>query len=110
MGNVRFWLLSEASLKSGIYTSSLVAAIFAAGTLSAHDMTELTVSSIVDNERGYVTVNVPDTQKDVPIVCAIYDADGGLLASDTWITDNLATQVVLRHKGVAVANAKCVLN
>ena len=94
-----------------LMASGLLLALLASGT-SAHDFSFLEVSSVV--KRGaYVSVSINNTVKGRRIICAVYDAQDRLVASKEWLTDNLATEALIRvgrDRIESVASARCAFN
>lgn len=88
--------------------STLVATLFAT-PLPAHELDELTISRFARIGNGpYLEIILDQTVKGNNIACAVY-SEGNVVATDTRITDNLATKVLIRYEG-AVDSARCVYN
>lgn len=51
-----------------------------------------------------------DTRKDQSMACALYNAAGDVLATDTQYGDNLATSVLIRYEKDDFVSARCVDN
>lgn len=56
----------------------------------------------------YIEILLQDTTAGRGVVCALY-LGGELVQSDTWITDNLATKVLINYEGSMDA-VQCVYN
>ncbi len=84
-----------------------------AAPAAAHEFDELNVAS-VGVSGGSVVVQVNDTVAGQSIVCAVYDSEGNLIASDRWSTDNLATRVFIMtpddNTAARADSARCVFN
>lgn len=83
-----------------------------AAPLGANAVTfeEMKVTKFVKSSQGYYKITVQGTVKDQQIVCAILNASGDIVASDTQYTDNMATSVLIRYDGNDAASATCVKN
>ena len=91
---------------------TLSCAILMASTAfpSAHEFTELEIAGI-SHVGSYAVIDITNTVGGREIVCAVYDKNGKMISSDTQITDNLATQVIIGTERAADARAaKCVFN
>ena len=75
--------------------------------VSAEEYTDLNVSNFVIGET-MVTIHLPDTVADQPIICAVYDSAGQLIASRRSYTNSLATTVRVPYKIGAPNNVRCV--
>lgn len=88
----------------------LIMSMLAALPATAHVFDDLPIAGATYS-TNYVHLNLSDTVKGRRILCAVYDEAGELLASDTQITDNLATEVLIRLDRPKMATqARCVFN
>lgn len=77
----------------------------------AHDFSELEIDRFSRIGNGpFLEIILNDTVKDRLIVCAIFNASGEVLATDTQLTDNLATKVLINYEGRDVSSVRCVFN
>lgn len=84
--------------------------LFGALTITSASASVGKVTSVGKSSSDHYKVLLSDTVKGVAVSCGLYDASGKLLAANTWITDNLATQVLIRYSGDDVASAECTEN
>lgn len=84
-------------------------ALVSGSALVAHEFSELR-PTFMDVGTEFATVYIDNTVKGHFIVCALYDDRGVLVASETSLTDNLATKVLIQHRGVKVAKVRCAFN
>lgn len=82
-------------------------------TASAHEFHTLTVDNFVasDISPNRYEVTIRDTVAGEWVVCAIYTSDGKIAATQTAVTDNLATTVFMKvTSGEPVHSVQCVRN
>ena len=94
-------------------TIAVVGAVLAAApsNANAHDFNELQIDRFGRLGNGpFLEIILSNTVKGRSIVCAVFNGAGDVLATDTWITDNLATKVFINYEGRDVATTRCVFN
>lgn len=89
---------------------ALITLIAAPLVANAVTFEEMKVTKFVKSSQGYYRITVQGTVKGEQIVCAIHNASGDIVASDTQYTDNMATSVLIRYDGNDAAGASCVKN
>lgn len=75
----------------------------------AHDFHDMTVASFTP-KGSFLSVLLSDTVKGQTVSCVAYDAGGAAVAQENWLTENLATTVLIRTPADAVASVRCVLS
>lgn len=71
---------------------------------------EFEVTAFRKSSTNFYEIIIQGTRKDQPIVCALKNAAGTIIATDTQYADTLATKVLIRYDGSDVASAVCVPN
>lgn len=99
------WSISSRKLKA----LAAAAACIPVGSW-AHEFDSLEIASFSRSSDRYLEILLQDTVAGRRIICAAYNDSGELIASDTQITDNLATSVLIRYSGNDAATARCVFN
>jgi hypothetical protein len=94
----------ELKLRKAVFALALCAS-----PVAAHDFHDMTVTSVTDKGR-FVAVLLSETVRGQTVSCAAYGADGGIVAQESWITENLATTVLIRTPAADVASVRCVLS
>ena len=89
---------------------TLITLIAAPLVANAVTFEEMKVSKFVKASSDFYRITVQGTVKGEEIVCAIYNASGDIVASDTQYTDNMATSVLILYTGNDVVGASCVKN
>ncbi|MCF8510842.1 MAG: hypothetical protein K9G43_05295 [Rhodobacteraceae bacterium] len=72
--------------------------------------TEFEVTAFRKSSSNFYEIVVQGTRKDQEIVCALKNAAGDIIATDTKYGDALATNVLIRYQGDDVIDAICVPN
>jgi hypothetical protein len=80
-----------------------------ASPVAAHDFHEMTVVSFTA-KGSFLSVLLSDTVKGQTVSCVAFDADGAPVAQEGWITENLATTVLIQTPADSVASVRCVLS
>jgi hypothetical protein len=72
--------------------------------------TEFELTAFRKSSSDFYEIVVQGTKKDQEIVCALKNAEGDIIATDTQYGDALATSVLIRYEGDDVTSAICVPN
>lgn len=94
----------EFKLRKAVFALALCAS-----PVMAHDFHDMTVTSVTP-KGSFVAVLLSDTVKGQTVSCVAMDAGGAVIAQESWITENLATTVLIRTPAENVASARCVLS
>lgn len=71
---------------------------------------EFEVTAFRKSSSNFYEIVIQGTTKDQEIVCALKNASGDIIATDTQYADALATSVLIRYSGSDVKSAICVPN
>lgn len=75
----------------------------------AQQFEEMKVTNF-DASGAITSIVISNTTKGVQVSCALFDANGDAVAATTALTENLATEVLIKTPDIAVADAKCVVS
>ena len=77
----------------------------------AHDFDTLQIAKFSRIGDGpYLEILINDTASGERFVCAVYNADGELVASEKGYTDALATKILIHHEAQDEAEATCAFD
>ncbi len=91
-----------------MFRSALILLIVSPTVAFAETAFELT--AFRKSSSDFYEIVVQGTKKDQEIVCALKNAAGDIIATDTQYADALATNVLIRYEGDDVSGAICVPN